>query len=100
MFLFLSYSLARQRNDFTPRLGRPLSYRIHDIDMREPLFECLEATHGKVRIIEEKRIGRSRGAQEVGECTPRWWHGPVKGMIPYKSFYMPATCKSCAIDRR
>jgi hypothetical protein len=28
--------------------------------MREPLFEWLEATCGKVRIIEEKTIGRSR----------------------------------------
>ncbi len=41
-------------------LGATLTYRIHDIDMREPLFEWLEATCGKVRIIEEKTIGRSR----------------------------------------
>lgn len=31
-----------------------------DADIREPLFEFLEDTFGKIRIIEEKTIGRSR----------------------------------------
>ncbi len=33
---------------------------VHDKDIREPLFEFLEETFGKVRIIEEKTMGRSR----------------------------------------
>ena len=31
-----------------------------DKDIREPLFEWLEANHSMVRILEEKQIGRSR----------------------------------------
>ncbi len=33
---------------------------MYDRDIREPLFEFLEEYYGKIRIIEEKRIGRSR----------------------------------------
>ncbi len=33
---------------------------LHDKDIREPLFDYLEESFGKVRIIEEKTIGRSR----------------------------------------
>ena len=33
---------------------------LKDKDIREPLFEYLEETYGKVRIIEEKNIGKSR----------------------------------------
>lgn len=33
---------------------------LYDKDIREPLFEFLEDTFGKVRIIEEKSMGRSR----------------------------------------
>lgn len=33
---------------------------LYDKDIREPLFEFLEDTYGKVRIIEEKQMGRSR----------------------------------------
>ncbi len=33
---------------------------LKDKDIREPLFEYLEETYGKVRIIEEKQIGKSR----------------------------------------
>lgn len=33
---------------------------LHDKDIREPLFEFLEETYGKIRIIEEKQMGRSR----------------------------------------
>lgn len=33
---------------------------MYDKDIREPLFEFLEEYYGKVRMIEEKRMGRSR----------------------------------------
>ena len=33
---------------------------LHDKDIREPLFDFLEDTFGKVRILEEKRMGKSR----------------------------------------
>jgi len=33
---------------------------LYDRDIREPLFEFLEEQYGKIRIIEEKRMGRSR----------------------------------------
>lgn len=33
---------------------------MYDRDIREPLFEFLEEYYGKVRIIEEKKMGRSR----------------------------------------
>lgn len=33
---------------------------IHDKDIREPLFDHLEETYGKIRILEEKMMGRSR----------------------------------------
>lgn len=33
---------------------------IYDKDIREPLFELLESRYGKVRILEEKTIGRVR----------------------------------------
>ena len=33
---------------------------LHDRDIREPLFAFLEQTYGKVRILEEKMMGRSR----------------------------------------
>ena len=33
---------------------------LYDRDIREPLFDFLEDAYGKVRIIEEKRMGRSR----------------------------------------
>ncbi len=33
---------------------------LKDKDIREPLFDFLEDTYGKVRIIEEKTMGRSR----------------------------------------
>lgn len=32
----------------------------HDKDIREPLFDFLEEQYGKIRIIEEKTMGRSR----------------------------------------
>jgi hypothetical protein len=33
---------------------------LYDKDIREPLFDYLEERYGKVRIIEEKQMGRSR----------------------------------------
>lgn len=33
---------------------------LYDKDIREPLFDFLEERYGKIRIIEEKQIGRSR----------------------------------------
>ena len=33
---------------------------LYDRDIREPLFEFLEEMYGKVRILEEKQMGRSR----------------------------------------
>lgn len=35
-------------------------YALHDKDIREPLFDFLEERYGKIRIIEEKQMGRSR----------------------------------------
>ena len=32
----------------------------HDRDIREPLFDYLETQYGKIRILEEKMMGRSR----------------------------------------
>ncbi len=33
---------------------------LHDSDIREPLFEFLEGSFGKIRIFEEKQIGKTR----------------------------------------
>ena len=33
---------------------------LYDKDIREPLFDFMEERYGKVRMIEEKQIGRSR----------------------------------------
>lgn len=33
---------------------------LHDKDIREPLFDFLEETYGKIRILEEKMMGKSR----------------------------------------
>lgn len=33
---------------------------LYDKDIREPLFEFLEQQYGKIRILEEKQMGRSR----------------------------------------
>jgi len=37
-----------------------LASDLHDRDIREPLFEFLEDSFGKIRILEEKTMGRSR----------------------------------------
>ena len=41
---------------------------LYDKDIREPLFDFLEETYGKIRIIEEKRIGKTRA--DVMMVTP------------------------------
>ena len=33
---------------------------LHDKDIREPLFDFLEETYGRVRMVEEKMMGKSR----------------------------------------
>ena len=33
---------------------------LHDADIREPLFDYLEASYGKIRILEEVEIARSK----------------------------------------
>ena len=33
---------------------------LYDRDIREPLFDFLESTYGKIRILEEKKAGKSR----------------------------------------
>ena len=32
---------------------------LHDKDIRDPLFDFLDETYGKIRIIEEKTMGKS-----------------------------------------
>lgn len=46
---------------------------LHDKDIREPLFEFLEETYGKIRIIEEKSMGKSRA--DVVMVTPDLLYG-------------------------
>lgn len=46
---------------------------LHDKDIREPLFDFLEATFGKIRIIEEIGIGRSRA--DAVMITPKDLYG-------------------------
>lgn len=51
-------------------LGQKMLY---DKDIREPLFDFLEETYGKVRILEEKTIGKSRA--DVVMVTPESLYG-------------------------
>lgn len=46
---------------------------LRDKDIREPLFEFLEEKYGKVRILEEKQMGRSRA--DVVMVTPDALYG-------------------------
>ena len=46
---------------------------LHDSDIREPLFDYLEETYGKVRILEEKTTGRARA--DVVMVTERYLYG-------------------------
>lgn len=45
----------------------------HDSSIREPLFDFLEETYGKIRILEEKRTGRARA--DVVMVTPEALYG-------------------------
>ena len=44
-----------------------------DKDIREPLFDFLEDTYGKIRILEEKNMGKSRA--DIVMVAP----GPIYG---------------------
>ena len=46
---------------------------LYDKDIREPLFDFLERTYGKVRILEEKRTGAARA--DVVMITPEILYG-------------------------
>ena len=46
---------------------------IRDKDIREPLFDFLEETYGKIRILEEKVTGRARA--DVVMITPKLLYG-------------------------
>lgn len=41
---------------------------LYDRDIREPLFEFLEERYGKIRILEEKKMGKSRA--DIVMVTP------------------------------
>ena len=49
------------------------NYVLHDSDIREPLFDYLEDSFGRTRIIEEKTMGRSRA--DVVMVTPGLLYG-------------------------
>ena len=46
---------------------------LYDKDIREPLFDFLEETYGKVRILEEKRTGNARA--DAVMITPKLLYG-------------------------
>ena len=46
---------------------------LYDRDIREPLFDFLEETYGKSRILEEKRTGSARA--DVVMITPKLLYG-------------------------
>ena len=46
---------------------------LHDVDIREPLFDFLEESYGKIRILEEKVTGKARA--DVVMVTPRLIYG-------------------------
>ena len=46
---------------------------LYDKDIREPLFDFLDETYGKIRIIEEMNIGRVRS--DIVMVTPRLIYG-------------------------
>ncbi len=49
-------------------MSRESANVLHDREIREPLFDFLEETYGKVRILEEKRTGAARA--DVVMITP------------------------------
>ena len=46
---------------------------LYDRDIREPLFDFLESTYGKIRILEEKTTGGARA--DVVMITPQLLYG-------------------------
>ena len=67
---------------------------LYDKDIREPLFEFLEETYGKVRFLEEQVMGQSRadivmvvpdalyGIQIKSDADSHvWWSGRFRIMI-------------------
>ena len=46
---------------------------LHDSDIREPLFDFLEESIGKIRILEEKQTGRARA--DVVMVTEKYLYG-------------------------
>ena len=46
---------------------------LHDSDIREPLFDFLEESLGKIRILEEKQTGRARA--DVVMVTGKYLYG-------------------------
>lgn len=50
-----------------------MKHGLRDKDIREPLFDFLEETYGKVRILEEKTMGKSRA--DVVMVTPDALYG-------------------------
>ena len=46
---------------------------LHDSDIREPLFDFLEESLGKIRILEEKQTGRARA--DVVMVTEKYLYG-------------------------
>ena len=55
------------------RASLPKKDPLKDKDIREPLFAFLEETYGKIRILEEKTMGRSRA--DVVMVTPDALYG-------------------------
>lgn len=54
--------------DSTSPSSPPTREILKDKDIREPLFDFLEETYGKIRILEEKTVGKSRA--DVVMVTP------------------------------
>ena len=63
------------RDSLCPQVNRTMTDKetLYDRDIREPLFDFLETTYGKVRILEEKRTGSARA--DVVMITPEALYG-------------------------
>ncbi len=66
----------------------------YDKDIREPLFDFLEDSFGKVRILEEKRTGSARAVSFASSVTT----SPVQSIIPpnSKTLVYPISKSFCA----
>ena len=63
---------TRERSD-TRTMGYTKQEPLKDKDIREPLFDFLEETYGKIRILEEKTMGKSRA--DIVMVTPEALYG-------------------------